>query len=556
MIKAILFDVGGTLRYRNKINGRNLEIIRALIDFLGADLDPMRFAEILTERGNQYKHWYKTTLISLSEAEIWTKYMLPDFPADFVHQNAVKLNQYWRDSRGSSVLRDDAVSTIRELYRRGYRIGIISNTTSSIEAPQLLRENGLEDCVSTVVLSTLQGRKKPHPSIFYEAAKEIQVPVQQCAYVGNSIRRDVIGSKEAGMGEVVILVAEGSDPEERTAPMKPDHIIGNLSDLLEIYPVLDLPEIDNSITESPLMYDASLSTMWHVGQKMPFQETFEVTRTLGFARIELNHQIPPVMFEQIDFSQFRIGSLHDPCPAAISMNQQKERDWMISSLDEEHRKQGVAIVKRTIDEAFNLHARLVVIHPGSIVADQRMDRELRKKFKTEERSTSGYDELREALVEDRSKYAAPHLDAVIRSMKEIIEYARPTGLMIGLENRYRYYDIPILDEMAALLDLANEEWYGFQYDVGHAQTLDRLGLCNHESWLKRYANRMVGVHLHDVIGIMDHQKPGSGDVDFKMVASYLSEKVYRTMEVSPQLSVEDISAGMETLTQFGCVSRL
>jgi len=104
--------------------------------------------------------------------------------------------------------------------------------------------------------------------------------------------------------------------------------------------------------------------------------------------------------------------------------------------------------------------------------------------------------------------------------------------------------------------LTSEEWYGFQYDIGHAQTLDRLGLCNHEEWLSRYANRMVGVHIHDVKGIVDHQKPGSGEVDFEMVARYLSRQVYRTLEVSPDLSTEDISAALETLVRAGCIHRL
>ena len=208
---------------------------------------------------------------------------------------------------------------------------------------------------------------------------------------------------------------------------------------------------------------------------------------------------------------------------------------------------GVAIVKKTIDQAVSLHARLVVIHPGSVVADTHLDRKLRNLFKGST-ATTEYLDTRAALMADRKRAAQPHLDAVVRSLKEIIAYVRPTGISIGLENRYRYYDIPVLDELETLLDITDEEWFGFQYDVGHAQTLDRLGLCNHEFWLKRYASRMVGVHLHDVIGIMDHQKPGSGEVDFKMVARYLSEKVYRTVEVSPQLSVEDISAGLKTLS--------
>jgi len=556
MIQAILFDIGGTLRYTKRIPGRDPKTIDELMAFIGVKSGREDFVHLLTERENQYKRWYETTLIDLPETDLWTRFMLPNFPAEFVHQNAIKLHQLWRASRGTTVLREDAVSTIHELDRRGYKVGIISNINSSVEARQFLKEYNLEDCVSTVVLSIVFGRKKPHPAIFYAAAREIQVPIQDCAYIGNNIRKDLIGSREAGIGKVVILKTEKSKQELSTSPLQPDYVIDGLRDLLDIFPPLDKQIAADPQDESPVLYDVALSTMWHVRQSIPFQETFGVARSMGFARFELNHQIPPERFEQIDFSQYRIGSLHDPCPAVVTMDEQKQKDWMVSSLDEDCRLQGVNIVKRTIDEAVKLHARLVVIHPGSIVADSRLDRELRKKFKAGEVNESGFAELREELVADRKKYAGPHLESVLRSMKEIIEYARPTGISIGLENRYRYYDIPILDELEPLLDLTSEEWYGFQYDIGHAQTLDRLGLCNHEEWLSRYANRMVGVHIHDVKGIVDHQKPGSGEVDFEMVARYLSRQVYRTLEVSPDLSTEDISAALETLVRAGCIHRL
>lgn len=555
MIQAILFDIGGTLRFTKKITGRNPRVIRELIELIGMKSSNEDFVNLILDREDQYKRWYETTLIELTEAELWTRFLLPDYPAEFVTSHAITLNQLWRSSRGITTVRKDTISTLRELSNRGYKLGIISNTTSSVEAPELLKENGLEDCVQTVVLSTVFGRKKPHPSIFLAAARNLGVPVEDCAYVGNSIRRDVVGSREAGIGEVVILRAEGSEAEERVTRLNPDHTIFALADLLDLYPGPALVAAEKNRT--PLhMFDAALSTMWHVGQSIPFHETFAVARSLGFARFELNHQIPPEIFEKIDFNQFRIGSLHDPCPAVISMDEQKQRDWMISSMDEECRAQGVRIAFRTIDEAVKLHARLVVIHPGSIVADTRMDKELRKKFRAGEQGTPDYIELQERLISDRKKYADGHLDAVLRSLREIIDYASPTGLMIGLENRYRYYDLPILDEMETMLDLIDEEWYGFQYDIGHAQTLDRLGLCNHEEWLKRYANRMVGVHIHDVTGIIDHQKPGAGEVDFGTVARYLNGRVYRTLEVNPHLTTEDITAALDLLAEAGCIQRL
>ena len=53
---------------------------------------------------------------------------------------------------------------------------------------------------------------------------------------------------------------------------------------------------------------------------------------------------------------------------------------------------------------------------------------------------------------------------------------------------------------------------GFLYDVGHAQTLDILGFYRHEDWLERFAPRIIGTHLHDVVGTTDHFAPGMGTV--------------------------------------------
>ena len=71
-------------------------------------------------------------------------------------------------------------------------------------------------------------------------------------------------------------------------------------------------------------------------------------------------------------------------------------------------------------------------------------------------------------------------------------------------------DIPTLDEMEVILALAGPDQLGFIYDVGHAQTQDRLGFSPHEGWLKRYANRIIGAHLHDVIGIRRSSGSRSG----------------------------------------------
>ncbi len=555
MIQAILFDIGGTLRFIRKVKGRDQKIIKEMMSFLGLSGDTKEFIHSLENREEAYRQWCEKSLIELNEADLWAQYMLPEGHHEFIRENAVTLNQFWRDSRGTRYVRADMVSTIMELARRGYKLGIISNTTSSVEVPQLIREYGIEQHFSTVILSCVFGRKKPHPSIFMEASCELGIPLSKCAYIGDRESRDLIGSREAGMGEVVIIEAEGTQPEDRKHALRPDHTIQQLSQLLDLFPPLTgLPQI-KSAAELTHIYDVALSTMWNVKQP-DFGASFAEALHVGFPRFELNHQIPPVLLEQIDLHRYRIGSLHDPCPAVISMDEQKERDWMVSSLDEKNRRQGVEIAKRTIDLAVELNASLVVIHPGSIPGSTVLDKELRKLYRAGQKNTPDYDKLKQELIIDRAERAPAHLDAVIRSMTEIADYASGKDIRIGMENRYRYYDIPLLDEMESLLDVCSDAWFGFQYDVGHAQTLHQLGLCDHEEWLKRYGERIMGVHLHDVIGIDDHQAPGTGDVDYAMISRYLPKTAYLTLEVNHRLSVDDLKSGLDILTHFGIIERV
>lgn len=566
-IKAIFFDIGGTLRVSDEKTDRDPGKIEELITFLGENCSVEDFSARIHKGEKTYRKWSKPAYLELSEDELWSRFLLPEYPQSFIQENAVKINQLWRESRIKNVLPDMA-NTMRELSRRGYRLGLISNTTSSVEGHQILAENNLTGLFSCVILSTVFGRRKPHPSLFIEAARQAGVQPQECAYVGDRPSRDLVGARQSNYGEVVIINVEGYfndefDPDDYEPEkdshliLKPDHSIGRLSELLDIYHgIKDATPGASSSSKPYIMYDAALSTMWGVDQKMPFNETFTAARAAGFGRFELNHKVVPALFDQWDKDKVYISSVHDPCPAVYTIDDFKINDFQVSSLDETRRIKGVDIVKTSIDTAYSLGAKTVVIHPGMIVADRSRDRMLREMYRKGLKNTPEYETLKIEMIAHRSKLARPHLDQVLKSISEIIEYARPTGLCIGLENRYRYYDIPIIEEMEELMNLCDESWFGFQYDSGHAQTLGALGICEHEEWLKRFGKRIIGAHLHDVQGIMDHLQPGVGDVNFKMIARYLPVTAYRTLEVAPELTLDEIRQGLEVLADAGCVARL
>jgi len=316
--------------------------------------------------------------------------------------------------------------------------------------------------------------------------------------------------------------------------------------------------MDNTIHATPnhrgtTQCDVALSTMWAIGNFPRLEDFFRSAQKLGFSKFELNHQVNSAMLAGIDLKSYRFSSVHEPCPADISTERLKAQDWLISATDEDNRRQGVTVVKRSIDLAKALNASVVVVHSGLIYEDQSIEVDLRRLFRAGQTASQAYLDIKNHLIDLRAELAGPHLEAVKKSLAELIEYAGLSGIRLGLENRYHYFDIPTLDEMEILLSLAGADQLGFIYDVGHAQALDRLGFYPHEAWWQQYATRIIGVHLHDVVGVDDHYAPGLGEVDFEQVATYLPDRAFRTCELRPASTPKEIEAGLKYLVKKGCI---
>jgi sugar phosphate isomerase/epimerase len=301
------------------------------------------------------------------------------------------------------------------------------------------------------------------------------------------------------------------------------------------------------------VWDASLSTMWAIKKYPRLEDFLGEAQRLGFAAIELNHQINSRMLSSVHFNGYRISSIHEPCPADIPVEYLKEHDWLISADDEANRLQGVQAIRRSIDYAGELGVRTVVVHCGNVQNDLSGEMKLRTLYAAGQVDSLEYRERKEEMIRTRASLAGPRLTALKKSLAELLEYASRSGVCLSLENRYHYMDLPNCDEMEMLLGQGDPDLLGFTYDVGHALTLDHLGFYPYEEWLQRFADRIMVVHLHDVIGLQDHHAPGLGEVDFGRVAAYLPPQAIRTCELHPSNSPEAILAGMQLLVETGCI---
>jgi len=552
-IEAIFFDMGGTFRSSvKKSKAEKREIIQHILDLLGKQFPVDEFTDLLSARAKNYKHWAEETLVELNESDLWTKWMLPDFPVEQISGMAVQLNQLYRDLNGTRIIFPETYDVILELFRRGYRLGLVSNTTSSIEVPAALQELHLTGCFDVVVLSAVIGKRKPDPATLLDATRRMGVSPENCAYIGDRVDRDAAAAYMAGFSKAVILRDSRQIKLEKDdhSHLVPDHVITNLTGLLDIFPLRSVPQPDT-------VYDASLSTMWAMKNFPTLSDFFEAARRMGFARIELNHKVTTPMLTGIDSSLYQFSSVHEPCPADISEDELKKRDWLISSTDEACRIEGVNAIKRSIDIAHRIGAPAIVIHAGHSTPDKdKLEKKLRTLIDEGKRDSDEYRTIQSQMINIRAEHATASFEALKKSILDLLAYAEPLGIRLGIENRYHYLEHPSPDELQTLLELASPRQIGFIYDIGHAETLDCLGFYPRGEWLERFAPRVIGTHLHDVINTTDHYAPGLGNVDFEPICRYLPADAFRTCEFQNSNSPEQVKAGLEFLAKHGCIKKI
>ena len=141
---------------------------------------------------------------------------------------AMRLGEFFRKRRRE--LQDHlpgSEEVLRRLQSAGIRIGLLTNG-----APDLQREkieaSGLGMYFDAAVVSGEIGTGKPDPVIFHHLLQKLQVEAAHSLMVGNSLARDIMGGKRAGL-HTCWLALEGED--EPVGLVEPDFTIRSLGEL-------------------------------------------------------------------------------------------------------------------------------------------------------------------------------------------------------------------------------------------------------------------------------------------------------------------------------------
>lgn len=122
---------------------------------------------------------------------------------------------------------------LMELKKKGYKLGIITNTVTSREehVRMALRKIDAEKYFDVIVTSVDIGHEKPDERIFMTALRKIRLKPKEAIMVGNRISADIVGGNRMGM-KTILFKWNKRYSEKTTSPEeKPTRTIRSLREL-------------------------------------------------------------------------------------------------------------------------------------------------------------------------------------------------------------------------------------------------------------------------------------------------------------------------------------
>lgn len=273
-------------------------------------------------------------------------------------------------------------------------------------------------------------------------------------------------------------------------------------------------------------------------------------RELGFEYIEASHGLSltllPGLMKAVDEGRIRVAGVHNFCPAPIDIAGDAPDAYRFTSHRPEERERAMRLSMETLLVAARLEARYVVLHMGEVelFRGHECTRELQRMVRHGYRGTVEYARLKGEYVRKRAKLAPLYYERARQALYKLAERAKELNLVLGVEGRSHFEQVPGELEMPRLLEeFADNPHVRYWHDFGHIQRKHNLMLLNHDRYLRSLAPHIYGAHVNDVQWPQrDHRAPfQGGDVDFDgLLPRYFTQAMPLTWELSSSVTKEAI----------------
>jgi len=300
----------------------------------------------------------------------------------------------------------------------------------------------------------------------------------------------------------------------------------------------------------------SISTAWNYREDMNALQMLIELKATGLKFLELGYHLRRHQLEELipllEPMNFKISSIHNYCPVPDDGHSSRHISnyYRLSALEETERQRAVKWTCNSIDTAVRVGAGVVVIHAGTVELEERQLKQLFDLYQGGKKETKEFIQLRDELLRKRREECSVYLEALQKSLDEVMSYTQKKKMRIGLETRYYINEIPNWEEVGLLLTRYHHQGMFYWHDVGHAEVNERFGISPHLGYLKHYANLMIGWHLHGVKILRDHQAPLEGDFDLMKVLPFSKKDHIKVIESHSMATLEQIRKAVKILSSF------
>lgn len=300
----------------------------------------------------------------------------------------------------------------------------------------------------------------------------------------------------------------------------------------------------------------AISTTWNYQPDRDMRQLLLEIKETGLNAVELGYKLTVSQLAQIvsllKELNLNVSSVHNFCPLPNDHPSPRHPSnyYRLSALDEAERVLAVRWTQTAVDTALRVGAPVVVIHAGTVEMPDDLSEKLFKIYKISDQGAGAFEQVRERFMVQRKAARGPYMDAIIKSLADVLPYAQDRNIKIGLETRYYPTEIPNDEEIGELLARFHAQGLWYWHDVGHAEANDRLGIYDHQACLERYSKQLIGFHLHGVKILRDHHAPFEGDFDIKQIYPFIKKHHIKVIESHGSATLAQIRVAVREFSKL------
>ena len=199
MVKAIIFDIDGTVYSYEDAHAVAWEALCAYAKE-HLDMDANTFTQCHKAAQTIVKERLGADVAALHNRQLRYQVLLEENNKPLHH--AIAMNDlYWNTLISAARPNPGIMECLSALKEKGYILGIGTDMTIDYQLKKLVSLQMLP-YFDFIVSSEEVNVEKPHAKLFACCAKKANVAIEECLFIGDSLKKDYHGSSAAGMQSV------------------------------------------------------------------------------------------------------------------------------------------------------------------------------------------------------------------------------------------------------------------------------------------------------------------------------------------------------------------